>query len=459
MSESAHDHSLLAVFAHPDDEACGPAGTLARYAAEGVAVKIVCLTRGGAGGSPEARAAEVARSARVLGAGLELWDYPDGDLPRSDLWEIVARLVEVIRRDRPGVVITFGPDQLSQHPDHVIVGWLTTLAFHLAGDCELWPGSLPQYAPDWLYFSVSPEAAERLSPCCRAVVDVAPYLRERLAALESHVSQRSCTESFLEGRRSHGLGQEFFQLAACRSAPPPGPVADLFGPSGLVATASTPRTTTDPGGQPVWLFDLDNTLYPATKGLMDAISVRIDRYIMSSLGLPPTLASAVREAYWDRYGSSLSGILRHCRVDTREFVETVHDVDLESYLSPDPRLRGILEGLPGRKYVFTNAPLPYASRALRALGVEGQFLGVFDIEFGGLQGKPSPGFYEKVLAALGHPTGECWFVEDRVQNLVPAKALGCRTVWLTPDGERGPAYVDHVIQSLEELPALAREVP
>ncbi|MBI5829000.1 MAG: PIG-L family deacetylase, partial [Chloroflexi bacterium] len=147
------ERSLLAVFAHPDDEACGPAGALAKYAAEGAQVTLVCLTHGGAGGPPGVRAQEIARAAQVLGAQLELWDYPDGGLARSDAWEIVRRLVDVIRRVRPQVILTFGPNQLSEHPDHVIAGWLTTLAFELAGDRAQWSGSLPEYAPAKLYFS------------------------------------------------------------------------------------------------------------------------------------------------------------------------------------------------------------------------------------------------------------------------------------------------------------------
>lgn len=220
--------SLLAVFAHPDDEACGPAGTLARYAAEGVRVTLVCLTHGEAGGPPEVRAREIACSAQVLGADLELWDYPDGGLANSDTWEIAGRLVEAIRQLRPQVVVTFGPDQLSEHPDHVITGWLTTRAFELAGDCTRWPGSLPEHRSARLYFSISPETAQTVAPCCLAVIDVGRYLAQRLAALECHESQRSCWEEFLRRRVPHGLGWEYFQLAVCRTPIPAGPEADLF---------------------------------------------------------------------------------------------------------------------------------------------------------------------------------------------------------------------------------------
>jgi len=205
------------------------------------------------------------------------------------------------------------------------------------------------------------------------------------------------------------------------------------------------------------LFDLDNTLYPSHVGLMDAISARIAEFIGQQLNLPPALAGAVREAYYRRYGSSVSGVLRHCQVDAGEFLDFIHDLPVENYLSPDPRLAELLASLPGRKYLFTNAPADYARRVLRALGVERHFDSIFDIHFGGLEGKPSPAVYEKVLAALGRPADACWFVEDSAPNLIPAKALGCRTVWLTPDGATPPAYIEYVVRDLAELREIARE--
>ncbi len=210
-----------------------------------------------------------------------------------------------------------------------------------------------------------------------------------------------------------------------------------------------------PTESPIWLFDLDNTLYPLSAGVMDAISARIDEFISRQLNLPHALAYAVREAYYGRYGSSVGGVLRHCQVDAREFLNFIHDLSVEKYLSPDPQLAQLLESLPGHKYLFTNAPADYARRVLRALGVEQHFGDIFDIHFAGLEGKPSPAVYEKVLAALGHPAGACWFVEDSAANLIPAKALGCRTVWLTPDGKTAPAYVEHVIHDLVELQGIA----
>jgi LmbE family N-acetylglucosaminyl deacetylase len=229
--------SLLAVFAHPDDEACGPAGTLAKYAAEGARVTLVCLSHGGAGGAPEVRAQEIACSTQILGAHLELWDYPDGGLAQSSAWEIVQRLVEVMRRVQPQVVLTFGPNQLSEHPDHVMAGWLTTLAFDLAGECAQWPGKLAPYAPVKLFFVSGPEAIEQVVAYCLTIVNVAPYHRHRLAAMQCHESQRPCWEGFLRGRAPYGFSSEYFQLAVCRTPMPSQQEYDLF--AGLALTEMT----------------------------------------------------------------------------------------------------------------------------------------------------------------------------------------------------------------------------
>lgn len=140
------DLTLLAVFAHPDDESFGVGGTLARYSAEGVGVHLVCATRGEAGSvadpsrfrgedlgalrERELRAAAAAlgiRTIRLLGCG-------DGRLDCCPPTELVGRVVAAIRETRPQVVITFGPDGISGHPDHATISRATTEAVAAAGD-------------------------------------------------------------------------------------------------------------------------------------------------------------------------------------------------------------------------------------------------------------------------------------------------------------------------------------
>ncbi|MFV1858783.1 MAG: hypothetical protein ACC647_05455 [Anaerolineales bacterium] len=125
---------------------------------------------------------------------------------------------------------------------------------------------------------------------------------------------------------------------------------------------------------PVWLFDLDNTLYPASCGLMEALNARISLYLEQHLGLPPSLADQMREEYFGVYGSSVRGVLLHRRVEAADLLDFIHDLPVEDYLSRDPRLADELGALRGHKHLFTNAPAKYAWRVLRALGLEDQLL-------------------------------------------------------------------------------------
>ena len=159
---------LLAVLAHPDDEAMGLGGTLARYAAEGVETFLVTATRGERGwtGPPEAdpgpvalgaiREAELRASAAVLGIrAVTLLDYVDGDLDRADPAVIVGDLVAHLRAVRPQVVVTFGPDGAYGHPDHIAICQFTTAAVVAAADASYAvPGAAPPHRVTKLYYYV-----------------------------------------------------------------------------------------------------------------------------------------------------------------------------------------------------------------------------------------------------------------------------------------------------------------
>jgi LmbE family N-acetylglucosaminyl deacetylase len=132
---------LLCILAHPDDESLGAGGTLARYAAEGVETYLVTATRGQRGwkGAAEAypgpdalgdlRTAELAAAAEVLGIR-RVWhlDYMDGALDRVDAGAATARIAAHVREVAPQVVVTFGPDGIYGHPDHIAVSQLATAA-------------------------------------------------------------------------------------------------------------------------------------------------------------------------------------------------------------------------------------------------------------------------------------------------------------------------------------------
>jgi putative hydrolase of the HAD superfamily len=179
-----------------------------------------------------------------------------------------------------------------------------------------------------------------------------------------------------------------------------------------------------------WLFDLDDTLYPASCGLFKQVSGRITECISATLGISLEEARLLQREYWRRYGTSLRGLILHHRIDPEPFIAYVHDVPVERWIRPDPSLRALLVRLPGGRHVFTNSPGEYARRVLAALEVDDLFENVFDIRHSEFHSKPHPHAYATVLRALGGEGKACLFVDDAPQNLVPARACGMTTVWL-----------------------------
>jgi LmbE family N-acetylglucosaminyl deacetylase len=139
----------MCVLAHPDDESMGTGSTLAKYAAEGVETYLVMATRGERGwnGDPDAypgleglgklREAELMQAAKILGIGhVEFLDYIDGDLDKADPRQAIAKIVTHLRRFRPHVVVTFGPDGAYGHPDHIAISQFTTASLVCAADAS-----------------------------------------------------------------------------------------------------------------------------------------------------------------------------------------------------------------------------------------------------------------------------------------------------------------------------------
>ncbi len=194
-----------------------------------------------------------------------------------------------------------------------------------------------------------------------------------------------------------------------------------------------------------WIFDLDHTLYPATNLLFDQTNVTMGRYLRENLGLPDHEASALRQRLWDNYGTTQKGLEVEFGVPPEDFLEKVHDIDF-SVLSPSPLLRTRIEALPGRRIVFTNGPLTYATAALDALGLNTCFDAVYGTESAGLVPKPEARAYEAVFdqEPVG-PEGAVFF-EDTLVNLEVPKALGCHTVLVHTDADA--SFVDHQTSDL-----------
>lgn len=206
------------------------------------------------------------------------------------------------------------------------------------------------------------------------------------------------------------------------------------------------------------LFDLDDTLYATSSGMMQEISERMSEYMVTRVGIPRDDVERQRKDYWARYGTTLRGLYIERHIDPHDFLDFVHDVNVEKYLLPDARLQTMLTQLPQTKSIFTNAPGEYARRVMRALGVEKHFTDLFDIHFIDYASKPNQHAYDKVVAALPVAPAECLMIDDTARNLVPAKKLGMTSVWLNGTAERygveGKESADFVIQSIYDVARL-----
>lgn len=203
---------------------------------------------------------------------------------------------------------------------------------------------------------------------------------------------------------------------------------------------------------PLFIFDLDNTLYPPEVCLWRIVDSRIERYVQEKLGVDPAAARAVRKSFLKEFGTTLRGLMHHHGVPPGEYLEYVHDVPIPEVVPPRPELKAMLSALPGRRVVFTNGSESYARRVLDALGVRDLMEGVYGIEFMEYIAKPSPYPYAKLLRATGASAGASLFCEDVRENLLPARKLGMFTVWVGGDEESSPAHA--VVDDVCDLPGV-----
>lgn len=187
----------------------------------------------------------------------------------------------------------------------------------------------------------------------------------------------------------------------------------------------------------LFIFDLDNTLYPPRVHLWRVVDARIEAYVRDRLGVDGQTAGRLRKEFLREFGTTLRGLMHHHGVDPGEYLDYVHDVPVDAIVPPRPDLGAMLDALPGRRVVFTNGSASYAGRVLAALGVSRRIDGIFGIEFMEYIAKPSPYPYRKLLQATGAAAEDALFCEDRVENLVPAREMGMFTVWVGGDGSDG----------------------
>lgn len=197
-------------------------------------------------------------------------------------------------------------------------------------------------------------------------------------------------------------------------------------------------------------FDLDGTLYNESSGVWQLVGARIDQYMHERLGIFEKDIPQLRSDYLQSYGTTLRGLHVHYDVKADDYLVFVHDIPIEEHLSANGDLSRMLGHLPQNKWIFTNASREHAIRVMEALQIRQHFANILDVRDMSFRSKPEAGVYSLAMEMAGEEqASNCLFLDDRAENLEPAKALGMGTV-LVGTREPHPA-ADFSIQKVEDL--------
>lgn len=185
-----------------------------------------------------------------------------------------------------------------------------------------------------------------------------------------------------------------------------------------------------------WVFDLDNTLYPASTDLFAQVNARIRAYVSTTLGVTPDEARRIQRDYYERYGTTLRGLMHEHAMEPDGFLDYVHDID-HSVVAPDPALVAAIRRLPGRRFVLTNGTRRHAEKVMARVGLDGLFDAIFDIVDAGLLPKPHAETYGRFFAREGIDPATAAMFEDLSRNLEVPHASGMATVLVVPPPEEG----------------------
>ena len=206
------------------------------------------------------------------------------------------------------------------------------------------------------------------------------------------------------------------------------------------------------------LFDLDDTLYTNASGLFTRVQERIEAWLVAALAVSPSRAKVLRDEYYQKYGTTMAGLLRHHpTVDVDDYLDYVHEVDVTPYLPPNPELDKVLTQLSPSKAIFTNAISSWAEKVLAQLGVRSHFTELIDVRKVNYLGKPRAAAYELALAHLDVTGSECILLDDQPRNLKAAAEFGMRTILVRSGGvvEEGIDFaVPNILQIEAPLQAL-----
>ncbi len=178
-----------------------------------------------------------------------------------------------------------------------------------------------------------------------------------------------------------------------------------------------------------WLFDLDNTLYSGQTKVFDQVDKKMSSFISKKLNVSLEEAKKIQKDYFHKYSTTLTGMIKHHKINADEFLEFVHDVDL-GFLKEDKGLENEISKIKGKKIIFTNGSKAHATNVTKKIGIDKLFDGVFDIVESNFIPKPSIEAYKMLIEKYKIEPQYCILVEDIARNLKPAYELGMKTVWI-----------------------------
>ncbi len=211
----------------------------------------------------------------------------------------------------------------------------------------------------------------------------------------------------------------------------------------------------------IWVFDLDNTLYPADSDLWPKIDARITLFLAHLFGLDGMSSRALQKYYYERYGTTLRGLMEEHRISAEEYLDFTHDID-RSGLIPNHSLASAIASLPGRKLILTNGSRDHALRTAKALGLDAMFEDIFDIVAADFLPKPEAATYERFFDRHDVDPKRSVMFEDLARNLIVPHSRGMTTTLVVPKpgqmdhreafeivSEAAPPHIDFVTNDLE----------
>lgn len=194
------------------------------------------------------------------------------------------------------------------------------------------------------------------------------------------------------------------------------------------------------------LIDLDDTIYPQDNGLWTLIGDRINQFLIEVMHFPAHMVPDLRHRLWAEYGTTLRGLQAEYSVDMDYYLDYVHDIPVESILSPDPNIDRLLQLFPQKKVIFTNASAAHAHRVLKILGVQNHFECILDIYAIAPYCKPQEEAFQKALQRVNTPPQNCLLVDDSPANLDTAQSLGMGTISVGKHHHQASAHIENILQ-------------